>query len=80
MNPVMLRIARESRGYSIQGLAEEAAVPAGLLSKVENELTGYELSPKQLSCVAQALGFPESFFAQAGRRYGFTHSFHGRLR
>jgi transcriptional regulator with XRE-family HTH domain len=52
----MLFLARESRGYTLERLGNAVGVSAGLLSKVERELS----QPKEelIEAIASELGYP----------------------
>lgn len=67
-NPEMLTLARESRGLSITNLAEAASVSKSMLSRIEGGLR--QPSAATLSRLAEALGYPESFFGQHVQIYG----------
>jgi Zn-dependent peptidase ImmA (M78 family)/transcriptional regulator with XRE-family HTH domain len=76
-NHHMLVLARERRGLTQEELAERLSFGQGTLSKYE---TGFLQPPTEfVSDVANALGFPQSFFYQEGRPYGFS-PFHFRKR
>ncbi|NTW73003.1 MAG: ImmA/IrrE family metallo-endopeptidase [Eubacteriaceae bacterium] len=67
VNPEMVIIARESRGYSQSALAQELGIPQGKLSKIE---TGTIKTPNDvLSNLTATLSYPEEFFFQRGRIY-----------
>jgi Zn-dependent peptidase ImmA (M78 family) len=59
-NPEMLFLARESRGYTLERLGNAVGVSAGLLSKVERELS----QPKEelIEAIASELGYPARLF------------------
>jgi Zn-dependent peptidase ImmA (M78 family)/transcriptional regulator with XRE-family HTH domain len=76
-NRHMLILARESRGLSQPDLATRLPIGQGTLSKYE---TGFLPIPEDfVGEAAEALGYPVSFFRQAGRPYGFP-PFHYRKR
>lgn len=70
----LLLIGRQARGLSQVALARRADVTQGHLSKIENGLS--EPSDEVLKRLADALDFPESFFCQSDRVYGFPVSVH----
>jgi len=67
-NPEMLTLARESRGLSITDLAKAASVSKSMLSRIEGGLR--QPSVTMLARLADALGYPESFFRQRVYIYG----------
>jgi Zn-dependent peptidase ImmA (M78 family)/transcriptional regulator with XRE-family HTH domain len=69
-NPEMLILARESWGFSQTELAELVAVNQGTISRIEAGL----LSPSDdiLKGFAEQLEFPEKFFTQSDKIYGFN--------
>ena len=76
-NHHMLTLARESRGLTQAELATAASLGQGTLSKYE---TGVLNAPVEFAADAgRALGYPSSFFYQAGQPYGFP-PFHYRRR
>lgn len=73
----MLTLARDSRGITQAELADKIGMGQGTLSKYE---TGVLEAPDEFADDAGvALGYPASFFFQAGRPYGFP-PFHFRRR
>jgi Zn-dependent peptidase ImmA (M78 family)/transcriptional regulator with XRE-family HTH domain len=68
INPEMLTIARESRGFTQAELSARAQVTQGQISKIESGAA--QPSAEVLSALAHALAYPESFFRQNGRMYG----------
>jgi Zn-dependent peptidase ImmA (M78 family)/DNA-binding XRE family transcriptional regulator len=77
-NPDMLRIAREVREQTQEDVAQKTGVTQALISKIENRLIGNP-SEEVVDKLADALGFPQSFFFQDARVVGFPH-FHSRQR
>jgi Zn-dependent peptidase ImmA (M78 family)/transcriptional regulator with XRE-family HTH domain len=73
----MLNLARDARGLTQAELASRAGIGQGTLSKYE---TG-SLEPTSHAAgqLAAALSYPESFFFEAGRPYGFP-PYHFRKR
>lgn len=69
MNPQMLTLLRESRGYSGAQLAKLAGIPQPTLSKVENGLA--VLDADRLGRVADALDYPVEAFEWTDPIYGF---------
>jgi Zn-dependent peptidase ImmA (M78 family)/DNA-binding XRE family transcriptional regulator len=69
-NPEMLVLARESWGFSQTDLADLVAVNQGTISRIEAGL----LSPSDdlLKNFVQKLEFPEQFFCQSDKVYGFN--------
>ena len=64
-NHYMLTLARESRGFTQDELAERLSVGQGTLSKYE---TGVNMPPREfVSHLGGSLGYPEAFFYQPGR-------------
>jgi Zn-dependent peptidase ImmA (M78 family)/transcriptional regulator with XRE-family HTH domain len=77
LNHHMLILARESRGLTQADLANAIGMGQGTLSKYE---TGLLDAPSDFAEVAgQVLKYPDSFFFQSGRVYGFP-PFHYRKR
>lgn len=77
-NADLLRIARQSRGFSQSLLADRSGVSQAHISKWENAL----LQPTEvlLSKVAGALNFPVSFFFEPDRVFGLPVSVHPMYR
>ena len=76
-NHHMLILARESRGMTQSDLSDAVRREQGTLSKYE---TGILPVPEDFAeDAAHALGYPTSFFYQAGKPYGFP-PFHYRKR
>ena len=69
-NPEMLILARESWGYSQTDLADLVAVNQGTISRIEGGL----LTPSEdvLQSFIDKLEFPEHFFSQTDKVYGFN--------
>jgi len=68
VNPEMITLARESRGYTQNELAKRLRVTQGLLSKVESGLK--PATPELIGKLAEALDYPERFFTLQDRVYG----------
>lgn len=76
-NHHMLTLARDARGLTQADLAAALSIGQGTLSKYE---TGVSKPPQDfVSALPQALGYPEAFYYQVGRPYGFP-PFHYRKR
>lgn len=71
-NPVMLVIARESRGLTQKDLAEKLSVTQGWLSRVESNLRS--ISEDVLQKLSDILDYPIEFFYQTDPIYGFGPS------
>jgi Zn-dependent peptidase ImmA (M78 family)/DNA-binding XRE family transcriptional regulator len=69
-NPEMLVLARESWGYSQTDLAEFVDVNQGTISRIEAGI----LTPSEeiLSKFVEKLEYPEHFFSQSDKIYGFN--------
>ena len=69
-NPEMLILARESWGYSQTELADLVEVNQGTISRIEGGL----LPPSDdlLQSFVEKLEFPENFFCQPDKVYGFN--------
>lgn len=67
VNPQMIIIARETRGFTQSDLAKQSGISQSNISKFEGgQLT---VSPENLRRIAKATHFPESFFLLPERRY-----------
>lgn len=73
INPEMLVLARESRGWSQKELADATGVTQGKVSKYENGMLS--ASDQDLEAIARALGYTREFFFQKDRVYGLGSSF-----
>jgi Zn-dependent peptidase ImmA (M78 family)/transcriptional regulator with XRE-family HTH domain len=62
VNPKMIELARESRGFTQSELARAAGVSQGKVSKYENGMLG--VSADDLKMIARILDYPEVFFYQ----------------
>lgn len=69
MNPQMLTLLRESRGYSGATLAKLSGIPQPTLSKIENGLA--TVDDERLQQIADALGYPVAAFNWTDPIYGF---------
>lgn len=67
VNPSMITLARESRGFTQSALARTLRVTQGNISKIENDLLG--ISPDLLTKLSDELGYPESFFFEDAKIY-----------
>ena len=76
-NHYMLTLARDARALTQEELADRVGVGQGTLSKYENGV--HEPPAEFVSDLSAALNYPELFFYQAGRPYGFP-PFHFRRR
>ena len=68
INPEMLTLARELRGYTQSEVARQAGIAQATVSKYENGTL--EVSEDHLKRLAAALDFPPSFFRQRDRAFG----------
>lgn len=64
----MVTLAREARSMTQAQLAKATSLSQGYISKVEHGVL--EATPERLEVIAVALGYPPSFFTQAGRIAG----------
>lgn len=64
LNGEVLFVARESRGYTQDVVADAAGVTQGLISKAEKGVA--TLSPEHVEAIAQLLGYPSQLFYEAG--------------
>ena len=79
VNPRMVALARESRGWTQSELALRLNVKQGTLSKLEAGLI--QITEESLHALAAALNFPTSFFVQTGEVHGTgTEAFHQMYR
>jgi Zn-dependent peptidase ImmA (M78 family)/transcriptional regulator with XRE-family HTH domain len=76
-NPELLVLAREARGLTQSELSLKARIAQGTLSKYETGIQ--EPSDDAREAIASTLAFPETFFFQVGRPYGFP-PYHYRKR
>ncbi|MGI8913007.1 MAG: ImmA/IrrE family metallo-endopeptidase [Chloroflexota bacterium] len=68
VNPVMVTLARESRGLNQTQLATELGITQGRLSKIES---GVLTIPEDLlNRISHMLGYPKHFFQRSGERVG----------
>jgi len=76
INPDVLRVARESRGYTMTELADLSGVHKTLISRLEAGIRSP--SDEVLARIAEALHYPVSFFQQNHLVLGFepTQLFH----
>ena len=68
VNPEMIVLARQSRGYGQSELAERLSVSPGWLSMVEAGIR--EVPPERLQEVARVLDYPVPFFFKTSRLCG----------
>ena len=80
VNPEMLILAREARGFTQSALAEAVGVTQAKISKYENGMM--PVSEGDLAEIAKALNYSEDLFSQADRVYGLGSSvlFHRKRR
>src|SRR4051812_15929477 len=69
MNPQMLTLLRESRGFSGAHLATLTEIPQPTLSKIENGLAAVD--DERLARIAAALNYPVEAFEWTDPIYGF---------
>lgn len=72
VNPEMLTLAREARGYTQGKLAQESGISQANISKYESGLL--RISESHLQRIAAALRYPLDLFYLSERRYGFGSS------
>ena len=77
-NPAMLQLARCARSLTQEEVAKKSGVTQALLSKIENRLIETP-SIDVINALADALGFPVTFFCQREDVVGLSH-FHHRKR
>lgn len=72
----MLILARDSRGFTQEDLANESGIRQSVISKYENGIL--DISEKCLTDLSRALNYPVSLFTKSDSRLGFgsTFSFH----
>jgi len=68
VNPEMVRLAREARGFTQTDLAKRSGVNQATVSRIEAGVA--DVSPQALSALAMALEMPEKFFYQTDAVYG----------
>lgn len=68
LNPEMITLGRESRGFSQTELGEKIGVKGGYFSKVENGILS--VTEERFHQICDALRYPPSFFFQADRTSG----------
>ncbi|UPK67943.1 helix-turn-helix domain-containing protein [Chitinophaga filiformis] len=76
INPEMIKLARESRGYSQNELCTLLGVAQGTISKIENAVM--QPSEEVLSKLAQVLDYPVSFFSQPDYLYAPSYIYYRR--
>lgn len=69
VNPEMIIVAREARAMTQEELAKRLLTTQGRLSKLEAGLLS--VTADDLASLSKVLDFPESFFSQTDRVYGF---------
>lgn len=76
INPEMITLARELRGYTQTRLAELSGISQYTISRYEGG--GKEVSPEDLEKLVQTLEFPAKFFYREGKRRGIegAETFH----
>jgi Zn-dependent peptidase ImmA (M78 family)/transcriptional regulator with XRE-family HTH domain len=72
INPQMVTLARESRGYTQPELANKLGVNQGWLSRVEGGLR--TVTPQLLDGLATSLNYPPEFFTLSDKVYGLGMS------
>ena len=75
-NSELMRVARQSRGYSQAELSHRSGLSQGNISKIENGIS--DPPDDAVEKIAKALAFPVSFFFQAYQPFGlpavsYTH-------
>ena len=78
LNTGLLRMARQTRGWSQAELSRHSGVSQANLSKLENSLIGP--TEEVIDRVSGALGYPKSFFFQSDRIVGLPMSVHPMYR
>lgn len=79
VNPEMLILARETRGFTQSELAEVTSISQGNISKYESRLLN--VSEEHLQKIASVLEYPEPFFYQPDQLYSFgSHCTYHRKR
>jgi Zn-dependent peptidase ImmA (M78 family)/transcriptional regulator with XRE-family HTH domain len=68
VNPEMVRLAREARGYTQTDLAKRSRLTQAMVSRIEAGVT--DVSPSTLVSIARAVEMPEKFFYQTDSVYG----------
>jgi Zn-dependent peptidase ImmA (M78 family)/transcriptional regulator with XRE-family HTH domain len=71
-NPAMLTIARESREMTQAELSVASRIPQAVLSKLEGGVA--RPSPEHVEALATATRYPEGFFFEQDRIFGFNAS------
>lgn len=69
VNPLLISVARESRGMTQRHLADAIGISQSKLSKYENG--ALQPSVDDLSKMSEALGYTEEFFSQPDEVFGF---------
>lgn len=64
INPSMITLAREARGFTQQDLADRIKTQKAFISKIEHG--DIRINESLLSSISKATSYPESFFYQAG--------------
>lgn len=78
VNGGMILLARESRGMSQAELAEKVNSSGAQLSRLENK--DADISDELLAAIAEATGYPVSFFYQEGEALPMNLAFRKRLK
>jgi Zn-dependent peptidase ImmA (M78 family)/transcriptional regulator with XRE-family HTH domain len=73
LNPEMVVLAREYRGYTQEQLAFRSKFSQPKIARLESGVSS-ELTPDELKKLAEALQFPNDFFMQDEARIGFGSS------
>ncbi|MCR1827861.1 XRE family transcriptional regulator [Pseudomonas oleovorans] len=77
-NSELMRVARQSRGYSQAELSHRSGLSQGNISKIENGIS--DPPDDAVEKIAKALAFPVSFFFQAYQPFGLPVSVHPMFR
>ena len=64
INPSMIVLARETRGFTQQNLADKLDLPRANVSRLENGETNVQ--QETLLAISKATCYPPKFFAQPG--------------
>ncbi|OAI40193.1 hypothetical protein AYO40_05040 [Planctomycetaceae bacterium SCGC AG-212-D15] len=74
VNPEMIVLARESRGYTQSEMAKRTGLPQSSLSKYESGLS--DIPPEELKKIADLLEYPLAFFYQRDTLHDASCLFH----
>lgn len=67
INPQMITLARESRGFSQKELADKVGISPALMCQVEQD--NRQIPEDAFAKICKYLNYPEEFFGQAGESY-----------